>query len=111
MIYELRDDEMLQLIENDEFITHKQYTALHYKGVKVKCHRSYLPYKQHYFVPKDPHKLRLLVMGKEEVEREQAIVSFLDDLEESINIGDCGEIVLDKRTLLKSLRKLLDTKF
>lgn len=111
MIYALHEDELRQLIDNDEFVTHKQYTALSYNGTKIKCFRSYLPYKQHYFVPKDPEKLLLLLYTKEELEREQAILSFLDDLEGAIDIGEFGEIVLDKKLLIKSLRKLLGTKF
>lgn len=107
MIYELRDDEMLQLIENDEFVTHKQYTALHYKGVKVKCHRSYLPYKQHYFVLKEPDKARLLLLGKEHAGLEKAILKFLDDLEEAITIEDDGIILVNKWKIVKSLKDLL----
>lgn len=111
MIYHLQANELEQLIDCGEFITHKQYTGLAYNGKKIKCYRSYMPYKQHYFCPKDPQKLRLLLYSKEELEREQAILSFLDDLEEAIDIGDFGDIVLNKRLLVKSLRKLLDTKF
>lgn len=108
-LYDLNDDEMENLLECGFYAINKKYSGLSYKGVELEHDRSYsiggslIEYRL-----ADPDKVRILFMGEDGVELDDALDRFLDDLESSLEVVEGGKIEINnKKRLRQSLYRLL----